>query len=439
MNKKTIRDVDVKGKRCLVRVDFNVPMKDGVITDENRINGALPTIKYLMEHGAKVILCSHMGKPHNIFTEGFGLTKKEKKAIEALPAEEQAQAKADAIANALKKDPKKFTLEPVAKRLNELLDGKVTFAKDIVGPDAQAKVAALKDGEVVLLENTRFDAGEEGRSEELCKKLAAFCDIYVNDAFGTAHRSHATTAAIVEYGLVKDAVCGFLIEKELSVMADSLENPTHPFVAILGGAKVADKLNVISNLLTKCDSLIIGGGMAYTFLKAQGAEVGKSLVDDEKLDYCKDMLAKAKELGKKIYLTTDTAVATSFPDPIDAEIEVKYCDATAIPADEMGLDIGPKTAETFADVIKSAKTIIWNGPMGVFENPTLSKGTLAVAKAMAAAQGATTIIGGGDSAAAVAQLGFADKMTHISTGGGASLELFEGKKLPGIECLNNKD
>ncbi len=439
MNKKTIRDVDVKGKRCLVRVDFNVPMKDGVITDENRINGALPTIKYLMENGAKVILCSHMGKPHNIFTEGFGLTKKEKKAIEALPAEEQAQAKADAIANALKKDPKKFTLEPVAKRLNEILGGKVTFAKDIVGPDAQAKVAALKEGEVVLLENTRFDAGEEGRSEELCKKLAAFCDIYVNDAFGTAHRSHATTAAIAEYGLVKDAVCGFLIEKELTVMADSLENPTRPFVAILGGAKVADKLNVISNLLTKCDSLIIGGGMAYTFLKAQGAEVGKSLVDDEKLDYCKDMLAKAKELGKKIYLPIDTGYATSFPDPIDAEIDVKYCAADAIPADAMGLDIGPESAKVFADVIKSAKTIIWNGPMGVFENPSLAKGTLAVAKAMASAEGATTIIGGGDSAAAVAQLGFADKMTHISTGGGASLELFEGKKLPGIECLNNKD
>ena len=439
MNKKTIRDVDVKGKRCLVRVDFNVPMKDGVITDENRINGALPTIKYLMEHGAKVILCSHMGKPHNIFTEGFGLTKKEKKAIEALPVEEQAQAKADAIAKALKNDPKKFTLEPVAKRLNELLGGKVTFAKDIVGPDAQAKVAALKDGEVVLLENTRFDAGEEGRSEELCKKLAAFCDIYVNDAFGTAHRSHATTAAIVEYGLVKDAVCGFLIEKELSVMADSLENPTHSFVAILGGAKVADKLNVISNLLTKCDSLIIGGGMAYTFLKAQGIEVGKSLVDDEKLQYCKDMLAKANELGKKIYLPVDTAVAKAFPDPIDAEIDVKYCDVKAIPADDMGLDIGPKTAELFADVIKSAKTIIWNGPMGVFENPTLAKGTFAVAKAMASAEGATTIIGGGDSAAAVTQLGFADKMTHISTGGGASLELFEGKKLPGIECLNTKD
>ena len=438
MNKKTIRDVDVKGKRCLVRVDFNVPMKDGVITDENRINGALPTIKYLMENGAKVILCSHMGKPHNIFTEGFGLTKKEKKAIEALPAEEQAKAKEEAIANALKKDPKKFTLEPVAKRLNELLDGKVTFAKDIVGPEAQAKVAALKDGEVVLLENTRFDAGEEGRSEELCKKLAAFCDIYVNDAFGTAPRSHATTAAIVEYGLVKDAVCGFLIEKELSVMADSLENPTHPFVAILGGAKVADKLNVINNLLQKCDSLIIGGGMAYTFLKAQGKEVGKSLVDDEKLDYCKDMLAKAKELGKKIYLPIDTGYAAGFPDPIDAPIDVNYTSVDSIPAEGMGLDIGPETAKLYADVIKSAKTIIWNGPMGVFENPTLAKGTFAVAQAMADAQGATTIIGGGDSAAAVAQLGFAPKMTHISTGGGASLELFEGKKLPGIECLNNK-
>lgn len=442
MNKKTIRDVDVKGKTCLVRVDFNVPMKDGVITDENRINGALPTIKYLMEHGAKVVLCSHMGKPHNIFTEGFGLTKKEKKAIEALPAEEQAQAKADAIANALKKDPKKFTLEPVAKRLNELLDGKVTFAHDIVGEDAHAKVAALKPGEVVLLENTRFDAGEEGRSEELCKKLAELCGdgfIYVNDAFGTAHRSHATTAAIAEYGLVKDAVCGFLIEKELTVMADSLDHPVRPFVAILGGAKVADKLKVIDNLLNKCDSLIIGGGMAYTFLKAQGLSVGSSLVDDEKIDYCKDMMAKAEAAGKKIYLPIDTAIAASFPDPIDAAIDVQYVDSDAIPDGQMGLDIGPKSAELFASVAKAAKTIIWNGPMGVFENPVLAKGTIAVAKALAEAEGATTIIGGGDSAAAVAQLGFADKMTHISTGGGASLELFEGKVLPGIACLNDKD
>ncbi len=442
MNKKTIRDVDVKGKKVLVRVDFNVPMKDGVITDENRINGALPTIKYLMEQGAEVILCSHMGKPHNIFTPGFGLTKKEKKAIEALPVEEQAQAKEDAIAKALKNDPKKFTLAPVAARLNEILGGKVTFAKDIVGDDAKAKVAALKPGEVVLLENTRFDAGEEGRSEELCKKLADLIGedgVYVNDAFGTAHRSHATTAAIVEYGFVKTAVCGFLIEKELTVMADSLERPVRPFVAVLGGAKVADKLKVIDNLLNKCDSLVIGGGMAYTFAKAQGVSVGKSLVDDEKIDYCKEMLAKAESLNKKIYLPVDTAIAASFPDPIDAEINVSYVDINAIPDDMMGLDIGPKTAELFASVVKGAKTVIWNGPMGVFENPTLAKGTIAVAKAMAEAKDATTIIGGGDSAAAVAQLGFADKMTHISTGGGASLELFEGKVLPGIACLNDKN
>lgn len=439
MNKKTIRDVDVKGKRCLVRVDFNVPMKDGVITDETRINGALPTIKYLMDQGAKVILCSHMGKPHNIFTPGFGLTKKEKKAIEAMPVEEQAAAKAKAIEDALKKDPKKFTLKPVADRLNELLDGKVTFAKDVVGEDAQAKVAAVKDGEVVLLENTRFEAGEEKRDEELCKKLAAFCDIYVNDAFGTAHRSHATTAAIVEYGFVKTAVCGFLIEKELRVMAGSLEAPVRPFVAVLGGAKVADKLKVIDNLLEKCDTLIIGGGMAYTFIAAKGGEVGTSLVDMEKLDYCKEMLAKAEKLGKKILLPVDTAVASAFPDPIDAPISVDYVETMNIPADKMGLDIGPKTIELFSNEIKNAKTIIWNGPMGVFENPTLATGTKAIAQALADAKDATTIIGGGDSAAAVTQLGFADKMTHISTGGGASLELFEGKVLPGIACLNDKD
>ena len=439
MNKKTIRDVDVKGKRCLVRVDFNVPMKDGVITDETRINGALPTIKYLMDQGAKVILCSHMGKPHNIFTPGFDLTKKEKKAIEAMPVEEQAAAKAKAIEDALKKDPKKFTLKPVADRLNELLGGKVTFAKDVVGEDAQAKVAAVKDGEVVLLENTRFEAGEEKRDEELCKKLAAFCDIYVNDAFGTAHRSHATTAAIVEYGFVKTAVCGFLIEKELRVMAGSLEAPVRPFVAVLGGAKVADKLKVIDNLLEKCDTLIIGGGMAYTFIAAKGGEVGTSLVDMEKLDYCKEMLAKAEKLGKKILLPVDTAVASAFPDPIDSPISVDYVETMNIPADKMGLDIGPKTIELFSNEIKNAKTIIWNGPMGVFENPTLATGTKAIAQALADAKDATTIIGGGDSAAAVTQLGFADKMTHISTGGGASLELFEGKVLPGIACLNDKD
>ena len=439
MNKKSIKDVDVKGKKCLVRCDFNVPMKDGVITDENRINGALPTIKYLMEHGAKVILCSHMGKPHNVFTEGFGLTKKEKKAVEALPEAERESAKQAYVEKALKGDVKKFTLAPVAKRLNELLDGKVAFATDIVGEDACAKVAALKDGECVLLENLRFDAGEEKKHEDFCKKLAAFADIYVNDAFGTAHRSHASTAAIVEYGFVKTAVCGFLIEKELSVMADALENPQRPFVAILGGAKVADKLNVISNLLEKCDTLIIGGGMAYTFLKAQGYEVGTSLVDDSKIDYCKEMMEKAKATGKKLLLPVDGVQVKEFPNPIDAPIDVVLGDLGEFAPDMESCDIGPKTIALYTDALKGAKTVIWNGPMGVFENPTLAAGTNAIADAMSKCEGATTIIGGGDSAAAVAQLGYADKMTHISTGGGASLELFEGKKLPGIECLNDKN
>ena len=440
MNKKTITDIDVKGKKCLVRVDFNVPMKDGVITDENRIIGALPTIKYLMEHGAKVVLCSHMGKPHNVFDDKIKLNKKEKAKIEALPEEERAAATAEAIEKA-KKDVKKFSLAPVAARLNELLDNKVTFATDVIGPDAKAKVAALKDGECVLLENLRFHAGEEGRDENFCKALAEYADVYVNDAFGTAHRSHASTAAIVEYGFVKTAVCGFLIEKELSVMADSLEHPVRPFIAILGGAKIADKLNVINNLLDKCDALIIGGGMAYTFLKAQGGKEGLSLVDDEKLEYCENMLDKAEILGKEIYLPVDSAIVSAFPDPIDAPVTVEYVDSKSIPDDKMGLDIGVKTQELFANVIKGAKTVIWNGPMGVFENPTLAKGTYAVAEALASLHGtgATTIIGGGDSAAAVQQLGFADKMTHISTGGGASLELFEGKVLPGIACLNDKD
>lgn len=440
MNKKTITDIDVKGKKCLVRVDFNVPMKDGVITDENRIIGALPTIKYLMEHGAKVVLCSHMGKPHNVFDDKIKLNKKEKAKIEALPEEERAAATAEAIEKA-KKDVKKFSLAPVAARLNELLDDKVTFATDVIGPDAKEKVAALKDGECVLLENLRFHAGEEGRDENFCKALAEYADVYVNDAFGTAHRSHASTAAIVEYGFVKTAVCGFLIEKELSVMADSLEHPVHPFIAILGGAKIADKLNVINNLLDKCDALIIGGGMAYTFLKAQGGKEGLSLVDDEKLEYCENMLDKAEILGKDIYLPVDSAIVSAFPDPIDAPVTVEYVDSKSIPDDKMGLDIGVKTQELFANVIKGAKTVIWNGPMGVFENPTLAKGTYAVAEALASLHGtgATTIIGGGDSAAAVQQLGFADKMTHISTGGGASLELFEGKVLPGIACLNDKD
>ncbi len=321
--------------------------------------------------------------------------------------------------------------------MNELLGGKVAFACDVVGADAQAKVAALKEGECVLLENLRFHWEEEKKDLEFCKKLASFCDIYVNDAFGTAHRSHASTAAIVEYGLVKTAVCGFLIEKELTVMADSLDNPKHPFVAILGGAKVADKLNVISNLLEKCDTLIIGGGMAYTFLKAQGGNIGTSLVDEEKLDYCKDMLKKAKENGKEILLPVDTVVAKAFPDPIDAPVEIKTVPSMEIPADMMGLDIGEKTRALFAEKVKAAKTVIWNGPMGVFENPTLAAGTIAVAEALAEAKG-TTIVGGGDSAAACTQFGFADKITHISTGGGASLELFEGKVLPGIACLNEK-
>ena len=438
MNKKSVTDVDVKGKRVLVRCDFNVPMKDGKITDENRIIGALPTIKYLMEQGAKVILCSHMGKPHNVFDEKVKLNKKEKKAVEALPADEQAQATAEYIEKAKKNDPVKLTLKPVADRLNELLGNKVTFAKDVIGPDAEAKVAACKPGECVLLENLRFYAGEEGRDEAFCKKLASYCDVYVNDAFGTAHRSHASTAAIVEYGFVKTAVCGFLIQKELEVMADSLEHPVRPFVAVLGGAKVADKLNVISNLLNKCDTLIIGGGMAYTFLKAKGYEIGKSLVDDEKIGYCKDMMQKAKDMGKELLLPIDTVVAKDFPNPIDAPIDVKTVKVSEIPADMEGLDIGEETRKLFADAIKGAKTVIWNGPMGVFENPTLAKGTIAIAEAMAEAKDATTIIGGGDSAAAVQQLGFADKMTHISTGGGASLELFEGKVLPGIACLNDK-
>ena len=437
MNKKSITDVNVKGKRCLVRCDFNVPLKDGVITDENRIQGALPTIKYLMEQGAKVILCSHLGKPHNIFSENFKLNKKEKKAIEELPEADRAQAKADAIAKALKNDPKKFTLAPVAERLNQLLDNKVAFCHDVVGSDAQAKVAALKEGECVLLENLRFEAGEEGRDIELCKKLASFCDVYVNDAFGTAHRSHASTAAIVEFGLVDTAVCGFLIEKEISVMANALETPVHPFVAVLGGAKISDKLNVINNLLEKCDSLIIGGGMAYTFVKAQGYGVGNSLVDDEKIEYCREMLAKAKQNGKKIYLPIDVKCVKAFPNPIDAPIDTVVKSIDSIANDEEALDIGPETVKLYSSVIADAATVIWNGPMGVFENPALAVGTKAIAQAMADSK-ATTIIGGGDSAAAVTQMGFKEKMSHISTGGGASLELFEGKVLPGIACLNDK-
>ena len=435
MNKMSVKDLkNLKGKKVLVRCDFNVPMKDGVITDENRILGALPTIKYLLDAGARVTLCSHMGKPHSIFSAEVKLNKKDKKKVDA------GETTAEAIIEKAKKDePKKLTLAPVAKRLAELTGGKVVFATDVIGADSKAKRNALKDGEAVLLENLRFHWEEEKKDEAFCKELAYDAEIYVNDAFGTAHRSHASTAAIVEYGIVKTAVCGFLIEKELSVMAATLEKPERPFVAILGGAKVADKLNVISNLLEKCDTLIIGGGMAYTFLKAKGYEIGTSLLDEEKIDYCKEMLAKAEKAGKKLLLPIDTVVCKSFPDPIDAPVEVTTVDSDKIPADMMGMDIGEKTRKLYAEAIASAKSVVWNGPMGVFENPTLAKGTIAVAQALADVYGkCTTIIGGGDSAAAVQQLGFDDRMSHISTGGGASLELFEGKVLPGIACLNDK-
>ena len=434
-NKKNIEDVVVTGKTVLVRCDFNVPMKDGVITSDKRIVSALPTIKYLLENGAKVILCSHMGKPHAILTEGFGLTKKEKKAVEALPVEEQAAATAEYLAKALVADKKKLTLAPVCTRLNELLgEGTVTFAEDIIGPDAKAKVAALEAGKAVLLENTRFDARETKNGAELAKELASYADIFVNDAFGAAHRAHASTAGVADY---IPAVCGYLIEKEISVMGKALSNPERPFVAILGGAKVADKLNVIDNLLTKVDTLIIGGGMAFTFAAARGYCVGNSLLDETKLDYCREMMAKAKENGVNLLLPIDNAVAASFPNPIDAPIDVEYVDSDKIPADMEGMDIGPKTAKLFSDAVISAKTVVWNGPMGVFENPTLAKGTIAVAEALAASS-AITIVGGGDSAAACEQLGFADKITHISTGGGASLEFLEGKDLPGVSCLLDK-
>ena len=397
LTKKSVEDINVTGKRVLVRCDFNVPMEDGRITDDNRIVGALPTIKYLLAHNARVILCSHMGRPKGEFNP-------------------------------------KYTLAPVAKRLSELLGKDVTLAADVVGPDAQAKAAALKDGEVLLLENVRFHKEEEKNDPAFAKQLASLAEIYVNDAFGTAHRAHASTAGVADY---LPAVCGYLIEKEISVMGGALNNPTRPFVAILGGAKVADKLKVIENLLTKVDTLIIGGGMAYTFLAAQGKGIGTSLYDAEKLDYCKDMLKKAEEKGVKLLLPVDTVVASAFPDPIDAPVETEIVCSSAIPADKMGLDIGPKTRDLFAEAAKTAKTVIWNGPMGVFENDALAKGTIAVAAALAESD-ATTIVGGGDSAAAVEKLGFADKITHISTGGGASLEFLEGKELPGVACLLDK-
>jgi len=396
-NKKSVRDIELTGKRVLCRCDFNVPLKAGKITSDKRIVAALPTIEYLIEQGAKVILCSHMGKPK-------GEWKPE------------------------------LSLKPVAARLSELLGQEVIMAADIVGEDAKAKAAALENGQVMLLENTRYMKGETKNDAELSREMASLADIFVNDAFGAAHRAHASTAGVAEH---LPAACGFLIEKEIGVMGKALANPERPFVAILGGAKVSDKLNVINNLLEKVDTLIIGGGMAYTFLAAQGYTVGKSLVDNEKLEYCKEMMAKAEAKGVNLLLPVDTAVAASFPNPIDAEIPVEYVDCTAIPADQMGLDIGPKAAEAFAAAAKAAKTVIWNGPMGVFENPTLAKGTIAVAQALADSD-AITIVGGGDSAAACEQLGFASQITHISTGGGASLEFLEGLELPGIACLEDK-
>ena len=432
MNKKTVKDVDVKGKRVLVRVDFNVPLdKDNRITDENRINGALPTIKYLMDQGAKVILCSHLGKPHNIFSEGFGLNKKEKKAVAELPESERASAEVEYIEKAKKNDPKKFSLKPVADRLSELLPGKVTFASDLVGEDAKKKAAALEPGHVLLLENTRFYKGEEKNDPKLAEELASFADVYVNDAFGTAHRAHASTAGVAKF--VPVSVAGFLIAKELEVMGGALENPKRPFVAILGGAKVSDKIGVINNLIEKVDTLIIGGAMAYTFLKAKGYGVGKSLCELDKVDLAKELMEKADKKGVKMLLPVDNVVAQEFSN----DVPFKTVPSNAIPEDWEGLDIGEKTRELYADAVKSAGTVIWNGPMGVFEMSNFAGGTKAVAKALADSN-AITVIGGGDSAAAVAQLGFADKMSHISTGGGASLEFLEGLELPGVACLNDK-
>ena len=434
-NKKTIEDVAVAGKRVLVRCDFNVPLKDGVITSDKRIVEALPTIKYLRDQGAKVILCSHMGKPHNVFDEKLKLDKKEIAKIEKLPEAEQAEATAAALEKA-KGDVKKFSLQVVADKLNELLGGGVVFANDTVGADAQAKVAAMKDGDIVLLQNTRFTAGESKNDPEFSKKLAAFADIFVNDAFGTAHRAHASTAGVVQHAGLP-AVCGYLIRKEISVMGKALADPARPFVAILGGAKVSDKLNVINNLLTKVDTLIIGGGMSYTFQAARGYEVGKSLLDESKIDYCKEMMAKAEANGVKLLLPVDVTVAADFPNPIDAPIDVEIVPVSAIPADKEGMDIGSETRAIYADAVKNAKTVVWNGPMGVFENPTLAKGTISVAEALADSD-CISIVGGGDSAAACEQLGYADRITHISTGGGASLEFLEGLELPGIACLMDK-
>ena len=428
-NKKSVEDIDVAGKRVLVRCDFNVPLKDGVITSDKRIVEALPTIKYLLEKGAKVVLCSHMGKPHSIFTEGFGLTKKEKKKVEALPAEEQAAATEKLLKKALD-DKKTLTLKPVADRLNELLGNKVTFAEDIIGPDAKAKVAALKEGEAVLIENVRFDARETKNGADFAKELASYADIFVNDAFGSAHRAHASTAGVADY---LPAVCGYLIQKEIGVMGKALAEPARPFVAILGGAKVSDKIGVINNLIEKVDTLIIGGGMAYTFFKAAGNNVGTSLCEEDKLDLANEMIAKAHAKGVNFMIPVDNVIGREYDE--NTEHMVIYSDS--IPDGWMGLDIGPVTRELFAKTIKGAGTVVWNGPMGVSEWKNFAAGTEAVASAVAES-GAISIIGGGDSAAAVEKLGYAQKMTHISTGGGASLEFLEGKELPGIACLQDK-
>ncbi|MGN1055063.1 MAG: phosphoglycerate kinase [Erysipelotrichaceae bacterium] len=405
MAKKIVTDLDVAGKKVIVRVDFNVPHKGDVITDDNRIRAALPTINYLLEHNAKVILLSHLGK------------------VDHKDPEKTAA------------DKKKNDMAPVAVRLQELVpNAKVTFVNATRGEELEKAVNELEDGNIVLMQNTRYEKGESKNDPELGAYWASLGDLFVSDAFGSVHRAHASTVGIPSH---LPSASGFLVEKELKFLGDAVENPVRPFVGILGGAKVADKLAVISNLLEKCDTLIIGGGMAYTFLKAKGLEVGKSLVDDEKIEYCKEMMDKAEKLGKKLLLPVDTVVAASFPDPIDAEIETKVVGSTEIPADMEGLDIGPKTAELFAAEVKAAKTVVWNGPMGVFENPTLAAGTNAVAKALSEAEG-TTIIGGGDSAAAIKKLGYADKVSHVSTGGGASLEFLEGKGLPGVDIIEEK-
>ena len=431
LNKKTVEDLNVKGKKVLVRCDFNVPLKDGKITSDKRIVSAIPTIKYLLDNGAKVILCSHMGKPHAVLTEGFGLDKKEKKKVEALPVEEQAAAKAKLLEEAKKNDPVKFTLRPVADRLNELLGGVVTFANDIVGEDAKAKIAALEEGKAVLLENVRFDARETKNDESLSKEFASLCDLYVNDAFGSAHRAHCSTAGVTAF--VEEAACGYLIQKEIEVMGKALSDPKRPFVSILGGAKVSDKIGVINNLIEKVDTLIIGGGMAYTFMKALGHQIGTSLCEDDKLDLAKELMAKAEAKGVKFLIPVDNRVGKEY----DENTENMVVPSDDLPEGWMGLDIGPKTIELFAENIKGAGTVVWNGPMGVSEWKNFAAGTENVAKAVAES-GAISIIGGGDSAAAVEKLGYADKMTHISTGGGASLEFLEGKDLPGISALNDR-